>query len=106
MGGKAPLAGTIGHEIAATNDTNVMTKPRLAQHTMPVVVSCSASWLLPAASQADVVVTRTVHFADASMLSTDAAGMTLDIRERPPHEYPHVGYRAPFTFEDAARDWA
>lgn len=53
-----------------------------------------------------VVVTRTVNFADASSLSTDAAGLTFEVRNRPPREYPHVGYRAPFTFEQAARDWA
>jgi hypothetical protein len=55
---------------------------------------------------ADIVVTRTVRFADASSLSTDASGMTFEVRNRPPREYPHVGHRAPFTFEQAARDWA
>jgi hypothetical protein len=55
---------------------------------------------------AEVVVTRTVRFADASSLSTDASGMTFEVRGRPPREYPHVGHRAPFTFEQAARDWA
>jgi hypothetical protein len=53
-----------------------------------------------------VVITRTVNFADASSLSTDASGLTFEVHNRPPREYPHVGYRAPVTFEQAARDWA
>lgn len=74
-----------------------------------VVLSAVAAMLggvAPAALAAAVVITRTVNFADASSLSTDAAGMTFEVRNRPPREYPHVGYRAPFTFEQAARDWA
>jgi len=47
-----------------------------------------------------------VRFADATSLSTDATSLSMYVENRPPREYPHVMYRAPFTYEQAARAWA
>ena len=72
-----------------------------------VLVAALFTAAMAAGAKAETAATRgTVQFADASALSTDASGMTVDVPYRPPQEYPHVGYRAPFTFEDAVRDWA
>jgi hypothetical protein len=59
----------------------------------------------PAAlAAADVV--SVIRFADATSLSTDATSLSIYVDARPPKEYPHVMYRAPFTFEQAAKAWA
>jgi hypothetical protein len=47
-----------------------------------------------------------ISFADATSLSTDATSMSLHVESRPAREYPHVMYRAPFTYEQATRAWA
>ncbi|MBX7197934.1 MAG: hypothetical protein K1X51_01000 [Rhodospirillaceae bacterium] len=47
-----------------------------------------------------------LRFADATMFSTDAVALSINIEARPPKEYPHVMYRAPFTFEQAVKAWA
>ncbi len=47
-----------------------------------------------------------IRFADATSLSTDATSLSMYVENRPPREYPHVMYRAPFTYEQAARAWA
>ena len=47
-----------------------------------------------------------INFADATSLSTDATSLSIHVDARPPKEYPHVMYRAPFTFEQAAKAWA
>jgi hypothetical protein len=57
-----------------------------------------------AAAAADVV--SVISFSDASTLSTDATSLSIYVDARPPKEYPHVMYRAPFTFEQAAKAWA
>ncbi len=82
-------------------------KRTLISKKLLVVSALALAFGVATSAMADAaVVTRTVRFADASTLSTDASGMTFEVRNRPPREYPHVGYRAPFTFEQAARDWA
>ena len=58
----------------------------------------------PAFAAVDEV--STIRFADASVLSTDATSMSISVENRPPKEYPHVMYRAPFTFEQATKAWA
>lgn len=47
-----------------------------------------------------------IRFSDATMLSTDATSLSITVEARPPKEYPHVMYRAPFTVEQAAKAWA
>lgn len=47
-----------------------------------------------------------LRFADATTFATDATALSIQIDARPPKEYPHVMYRAPVTFEQAAKAWA
>lgn len=47
-----------------------------------------------------------IQFADATTFATDATSLSVQVEARPPREYPHVMYRAPFTFEQAAKAWA
>lgn len=47
-----------------------------------------------------------LRFADATTFATDATSLSININARPPKEYPHVMYRAPFTYEQAAKAWA
>ncbi len=47
-----------------------------------------------------------IRFADATTFATDATSLSINVEARPPKEYPHVMYRAPFTFEQAAKVWA
>ncbi|MHB1207880.1 MAG: hypothetical protein ACYCZX_20110 [Rhodospirillaceae bacterium] len=58
----------------------------------------------PAYAAADAV--SVIRFSDATSLSTDATSLSIYVDARPPKEYPHVMYRAPFTFEQAAKAWA
>lgn len=47
-----------------------------------------------------------IRFADATTFATDATSLSINVDARPPKEYPHVMYRAPITFEQAAKVWA
>jgi hypothetical protein len=58
------------------------------------------------ASASTTAGTTIIRFADATSLSTDATSLSLYVENRPAREYPHVMYRAPFTYEQAARAWA
>jgi hypothetical protein len=69
-----------------------------------VSTNCSAQ-STPGAS-ASTVAPTVIRFADATSLSTDATSLSLAVENRPPREYPHVMYRAPFTYEQATRAWA
>jgi hypothetical protein len=70
----------------------------LALAIAPAVVAADDAGQAPAAIP--------IRFADATTLSTDATSLSLHVDNRPPREYPHVMYRAPFTYEQAARAWA
>jgi hypothetical protein len=71
----------------------------------PVLALGAMTLQAPAASAAADVVS-VIRFSDASSLSTDATSLSIYVDARPPKEYPHVMYRAPFTFEQAAKVWA
>src|SRR4051812_2219522 len=70
----------------------------------PMVVIGALTIGAGAARAADAV--STIRFSDASTLSTDATSLSVIVDARPPKEYPHVMYRAPFTYEQAAKAWA
>lgn len=71
----------------------------------PAMLLAALAFQAPAASAAADVVS-VIRFSDATTLSTDATSLSIYVDARPPKEYPHVMYRAPFTFEQAAKAWA
>lgn len=45
-------------------------------------------------------------FQNISPIAIDANAMVVEMQKQPPREYPHVGHRAPVTFEQAVNMWA
>ncbi|MCA0199471.1 MAG: hypothetical protein LCH56_01370 [Proteobacteria bacterium] len=45
-------------------------------------------------------------FQNVTPIAIDANAMTVEVQNRPPAEYPHVGYRAPVPLEQALNMWA
>ena len=72
----------------------------------PVFVALSGLAYPTSAASAAADVAPVIRFSDASTLSADATSLSITVDVRPPKEYPHVMYRAPFTFEQAAKAWA
>ena len=70
----------------------------------PVVVLAGLTAQAGIAAAADVA--PVIRFADATTLSADATSLSITVEARPPKEYPHVMYRAPFSIEQAAKAWA
>lgn len=70
----------------------------------PVIVLAGLTAQAGAASAA-ADAASVIRFSDATMLSTDATSLSITVEARPPKEYPHVMYRAPFTVEQATKAW-
>ncbi len=83
----------------------MMTMHHQFSRTRLAVLLLAALSTAPAAAMAQAETARSVRFADTATLNVDVSGSTFDVTYRPPQEYPHVGYRAPITFEAVARDW-
>lgn len=45
-------------------------------------------------------------FQSVTPVTVDANSLVVEIQKHPPKEYPHVGYRAPVSFEQAVNMWA
>jgi hypothetical protein len=45
-------------------------------------------------------------FQNVTPIRIDANSLVVEIQKQPPKEYPHVGYRAPVSFEQAVNMWA
>ncbi|MCC6912266.1 MAG: hypothetical protein IT566_01080 [Rhodospirillaceae bacterium] len=45
-------------------------------------------------------------FQNVTPVALDANTMAVEVRKRPPAEYPHVGHRAPVPLEQAINMWA
>ena len=80
-------------------------KPAAGLLAVAVVVLMAAGAYAQSGAEVEAGAT-VIRFADATSLSTDATSLSLYVENRPPREYPHVMYRAPFTYEQAARAWA
>jgi hypothetical protein len=74
----------------------------IATRLAPALVAGVLMFQAGAGLAADAV----LRFADATTFATDATSLSIQVDARPPKEYPHVMYRAPFTFEQAAKAWA
>lgn len=45
-------------------------------------------------------------FQNVTPVKIDANSLVVEIQKQPPKEYPHVGHRAPVSFEQAVNMWA
>ena len=78
----------------------------VSRRAVVMAATCMLGAALAARAFAAVDVVPTLRFADGTRFNVDATSIAIFVDSRPPQEYPHVMYRAPFNFEQAARAWA
>lgn len=66
------------------------------------VVATLASGPAPTFAQAE----SPALFQNVTAIAIDATALAVEMQNQPPREYPHVGHRAPVTFEQAVNMWA
>lgn len=71
-----------------------------------IVMSVLVCFGALAATVAAAQTTAATLLEPATPLKIDANRLVIEMQAQPPKDYPHVGHRAPVTFEQAINTWA